>query len=79
MKFLLSSLVKKIKDMLESYLETMVWKIIYFHFKRKKKKDSEAKENIIFYSVINQMGNVTFVCKDRHVKLTPVAILIEKA
>jgi len=77
MKFLLSSLDKKIKEMLESYLETTVWKIIYFHFKRK--KDSEAKENIIFYSVINQMGNVTFVCKDRHVKLTPVAILIEKA
>lgn len=59
----------------------MEWNITSFQFQKKKKKreNSETKENIIFYSVINQMDHDTFVFRDRHVKLTPVAILIQKA
>lgn len=57
----------------------MEWNITSLQFQKKKRENSETKENIIFYSVINQMDHDTFVFRDRHVKLTPVAILIQKA
>lgn len=61
------------------YWNGMEYYIFSISKKKKKRENSETKENIIFYSVINQMDHDTFVCRDRHVKLTPVAILIQKA